>query len=103
MRQWLYWPVQPFIWHPIRIGFVSLVFLGAWFIFRRWSSGRSLVRPQGFFVLSIAWAIFALWECYCTVRQFNIRVDILLLWPPFAALTLGALIACLRWRKLGGH
>ena len=44
---------------------------------------------------SLAWGLYAAWEALVQLRttEANIRVDLLLIWPLLAALTLFALIS----------
>jgi hypothetical protein len=30
---------------------------------------------------AIAWMLFAIWEWFCTVKEYDIRVDLLLIYP----------------------
>ncbi|CAK6694410.1 hypothetical protein VB734_01660 [Synechococcus sp. BA-124 BA4] len=58
----------------------------------------ALVLLAGWSLLwaSLAWGLYAAWEALVQLRtpEANIRVDLLLIWPLLAALTLVGLISC---------
>ena len=80
--RWLFFlPVQTFLWHPGRIAVVSFVFLLGFFIMLLLNRRYSLCRYWALFICAVVWALFAVWECYCKSQQYNIRVDLLLIYP----------------------
>jgi hypothetical protein len=93
MRE-LFLPFQPFVSHPERIAVVAALFLLGYLALLL--SGR--FRPWPLLAAAVAWGSWAPWERYCEAMGYNIRVDLLLLCPLLAAITLWALIASF-WLK----
>jgi uncharacterized membrane protein YphA (DoxX/SURF4 family) len=87
--QFLLWPLQQLVWHPERIAVVAglLLVLGVGVTIARGRVAWPLV------VVSLAWFVFSGWEWYCKVREYNIRVDLMLIWPVLLPLTAWGLIA----------
>ena len=79
--QYLFLPIQPFVWHPERIAIVSgvffLGFLGLYLL------NRKHIQFQHWLLLicAITWGLFAMWEAHCEIMEYNIRVDLLLIYP----------------------
>ncbi|WP_094555678.1 hypothetical protein [Synechococcus sp. 1G10] len=78
---------------PAHILIVGLVLLAGWSLLRCSGaiSGRS---ASPLLWASLAWGSYAGWEALVQMRtpEANIRVDLLLIWPLLAALTLFSLI-----------
>ena len=74
-------PMEWFFWKPERIFAVSCVFLLGYFIIRLFGRRLSSVRSWPLLVPTIAWVLFAIWESFCRAQQFNIRVDLFLIYP----------------------
>jgi hypothetical protein len=95
--QFLIWPLQWLVWHPERIAVVagSLLLVGVGVTIARRRVAWPLV------VVSLAWFVFSGWEWYCRVREYNIRVDLMLVWPVLLPLTAWGLIAGVMRSKRG--
>ena len=95
--QFLIWPLQCLVWHPERIAMVAglslLVGVGVTIARRR------VAWPL--VVVSLAWFVFSGWEWYCRVREYNIRVDLMLVWPVLLPLTAWGVIAGVMRSKRG--
>ena len=67
------------------------------FALRHWSKadGRS---PRAVLVAACAWALYADWEWLVQVRtpEANIRVDLLVIWPALAIISVWALVRAVR-------
>jgi hypothetical protein len=78
-------PIQPFIWHPERIAVVAAAFFAATVFF--------LIAKRRFVwwlvVAAASWALFAVWERYCTIQKYDIRVDLMLIAPVLYSITIG--------------
>lgn len=70
-----------FVGKPELILAVSGIFFFAYFLIRL--LGRKLPSMLAWPLLmpAIAWTLFAVWEMYCTLQQYNIRVDLFLIYP----------------------
>jgi hypothetical protein len=88
-------PIQPFVWHPERIAIVACILLLAYLMLRR--VGR--FRPRPILVSAVIWGAFALWEWYCKIQGYNIRIDLFLIYPVLIIVTVWSLIAGLRKRR----
>jgi len=89
--QWLrvaFMPFEPFILHPERIAVVAVLFLAGYALLR--STGRFRAWPL--LVASGAWALWAPYEAFATAMGYNIRVELLVLCPVLAVVTIWALI-----------
>ncbi|MCG6923780.1 MAG: hypothetical protein LJF30_00425 [Acidobacteria bacterium] len=86
-----------FVQKPLSILLVALVFLVGFLAlqFTGLGAGR---HPRALLVPAAAWGLYAAWEWLVTVRspEANIRVDLLVLWPVLALLSIGFVIKALR-------
>ena len=73
--------IEWFFWKPERIFAVSCAFFLGYFVIRLFGRKLSSVRSRPLLIPAIAWALFAVWELFCSVQQFNIRVDLFLIYP----------------------
>ena len=76
-------PANIFVWHPERAAMVSFGILLLYFI---------ILKAKGIKIYSLAlagifWTASALWEIWATVRRWDVRVDLIFLWPFLALLT----------------
>lgn len=94
--KWLFLPIQPFVWHPERIVAVSCAFFVIHFVLRLLHHKFSSVRDWPVLVPAIIWALFAIWEWYCKEQQYNIRVDLLLIYPVLIIVSIGGLLLSFR-------
>lgn len=83
LLQWIFAPIQPFLWHPERIAAVC-AFLMIPFVLillvRRFPAWPLLIA-------AVVWGLFALWEWYAKAHGWNIRVDLLLIYPVLVMIT----------------
>ena len=84
-----------FVAKPLNIFVVAVVFLGAYFILRCLDSIR---QTRLMLITSIAWGLYAAWELLVQIKtpEANIRVDLLVIWPLLAILSIWALYRLLR-------
>ena len=82
---------------PATILIVAALFF-AGFLALRLSSFGEARHPGALLVPAIAWALYAIWEWLVMVRtpEANIRVDLLVIWPVLAILSIVFLIRALR-------
>jgi hypothetical protein len=85
-------PANYFVWHPDRIAVVAAVLFGAAVL------GFAVKRKLcvALVVASFCWLCFVPWEYYCTVQRYNIRVDLLVIWPVLLLVTVWGLITAVR-------
>lgn len=84
---------------PFIIGGIALAFVTAYFVLRSTEFGASR-NPQALLIAVGAWLAYAIWEAVVQWRtpEANIRIDLLLIWPAVAILTVLALFRALRHR-----
>ena len=89
-----------FVGKPLIIAAVGLAFLIAYFV---WHSMQpdSDRNPRALFLAAGAWLAYAAWEGFVMWRtpEADIRVDLLLIWPIVAILTVVSLYRAIRRRK----
>ena len=66
-----------FIGKPELIIAVSGVFFFAYFLIRLLDRILPSVLAWPLLMPAISWVLYALWEMYCRVQQYNIRVELL--------------------------
>ena len=93
---WLFLPIQPFVWHPERIAFVSGVFFLSFLC--AYLRNRKYVQLRHWLLLvcAIMWGLFAAWESHCVAMEYNIRVDLLLICPILIGLSLFSVFVNIR-------
>ena len=74
-------PMEWFFWKSERIFAVSCVFFLGYFVIRLFGRKLPSVRSRPLLIPAIAWALFAVWELFCSAQQYNIRVDLLFIYP----------------------
>lgn len=86
-------PIRLFVTHPERIATVAAALFAA--AVAIYVAKRLVAWPL--VVAAISWCAFAGWEHYCNIQQYNIRVDLFLIWPVLLIVTtlglLGAFLA----------
>jgi hypothetical protein len=74
-------PLEWFFWKPERAFAVSCIFFLGYLVIRLLSRKPSSARSWPLLIPAIAWALFAIWEWFCAVKEYNIRVDLFLIYP----------------------
>jgi hypothetical protein len=82
-------PILPFVAHPERIAVVASIFLLGHLLALR--TGR--LRAWPLLAGAITWGLWAAWEWHCNAMEYNIRVDLFLLYPLLFGVTCWALVA----------
>jgi len=89
-----------FVWRPERVFAVACVFFLGDVIMRKFGSKLSPILRRPLLAPAVAWAVFAVWEYYCMEMKSNIRVDLFLIYPFLAivsivgiAVSLGSVIS----------
>lgn len=86
-----------FVGKPLNILIVAAVFLLMYLIVRFVVSSASL-HSNPLLMISIAWGVYAVWEWLVITQtpEANIRVDLLVIWPILAVLTVWQTIRIFR-------
>ena len=86
-----------FVGKPLNILVVTALFFAGYLVLRFAALGAGR-RPRPLLVVAIAWALYAVWEWQVHVHtpEANIRVDLLVIWPALAILSVWALYRALR-------
>ena len=97
----LYRPLQAVVGNPNRIVFVAFGFAGLGLYLSLML--RRVAWPP--FAVAAAWLAYAEWEQYCASQRWNIRIDLLLVAPVLAVLTIWGTVAPLLqlwqvWRNM---
>ena len=89
-----------FVWHPERAGFIALVFLTAalLIVILQWRM-KGRIHSWPCLAASISWALYAAWEWYATIKRWNIRVDLFMLFPALLVVSAWAVILSYRWKS----
>ena len=86
-----------FVGKPFNILIVAAVFFMVYLIVKFAVSSASL-HASPFLVIAIIWGIYAAWEWLVVTQspEVNIRVDLLVIWPLLAILTLWQIVRAFR-------
>ena len=86
-----------FVGKPLHIIGIALAFLAGHLVLRLATFGAGR-HPKPLLWAFAAWALYAAWEWLVKVRtpEANIRIDLLLIWPVLAIVSLVALVRALR-------
>jgi hypothetical protein len=82
---------------PLNILAVAVLFLAGYLVLRftTFDIGR---HPRSLFIATIAWGLYAAWEWLVQIKtpEANIRVDLLVIWPVLASVSVWALFRAFR-------
>lgn len=86
-----------FVGKPLTIAVVASVFLVGFLALRASAFGAAR-HPRMLLTAAAAWLVYAAWEWLVQARtpEANIRVDLLVIWPVLAILSLWAIYRALR-------
>lgn len=89
-----------FVAKPLSILVVAVIFLAAYLVLRLTELGTNR-HPRLLLIASMAWGLYAAWELLVLIKtpEANIRVDLLVIWPGLAILSLWALYRTFRHVK----
>jgi hypothetical protein len=89
--------VSLFVQKPLTILAVAVLFVGGYLLmeFTALGSGRT---PRALLVAAGAWGAYAIWEWLVRTRtpEANIRVDLLVIWPLLAILSVWMVVRAIR-------
>jgi hypothetical protein len=83
-----------FVTKPLNIFFVAVLFWAGYLLLRFTELGANR-RLRLLLVASIAWGLYAAWELLIVIKtpEANIRVDLLVIWPVLAILSIWAVLS----------
>jgi hypothetical protein len=86
-----------FVGNPLNIAVIALIVLAFHGMIRRFPVGTNR-HPRALLVVAAAWGCYAAWEWLVVTRspEANIRVDLLLIWPILAIITIWFAVRALR-------
>ena len=86
-----------FVQKPLNILLVAVVFLAGFLVLRFTGLGEGR-HATALLVPTVAWLLYAVWEWFVTVKtpEANIRIDLLILWPILAILSIWFVIKAFR-------
>jgi hypothetical protein len=70
-----------FVGHPERMALASVLFAGCFYMMTLLHREYPLFHNRQLLVCSAIWLLLAIWEGYCQLREYNIRVDALFVYP----------------------
>ena len=87
-----------FVAKPQNILIVAIAFL-MMFLATRFAVPGIARYPRSLLIASTAWGLYATWEWLVLIKtpEANIRVDLLIIWPVLAILSVSALYRSIRW------
>ncbi len=88
-----------FVWQPGRVAIVAGIFLALFVIFAVLSRSNHRFRSWPFFAVAALWGLYALWEWFAFEKRWNIRVDLLLIYPVLLAASIAAFVLSFRWKQ----
>jgi hypothetical protein len=79
-------PMGLFVSHPERIAATAsaIIILGGFLSYLQWRLAWPLL------VAACGWLMFAIWEWHCKLQHYNIRADLLFIWPVLLGFTVWA-------------
>ena len=89
LPQWLYVPIEPFLWHPERVALIAGLFFVTYFWLR---CSRRCARCWPMLIAAVTWAAYAPWEWYCKSQGADIRIDLGFIAPGLWTATVGGII-----------
>jgi hypothetical protein len=81
---WFFESIAWFAWKPqMALAISGVFFIGGLIIILLRLNNRKLssVRIWPILIPAITWALYSIWEWFCTVKRHNIRVDLILIYP----------------------
>ena len=84
-----------FVAKPLNILAVAIVFLAGYLALRSTAEAR---HHRALLIAAIAWGFYAAWELLVKIKtpEANIRVDLLVIWPVLAILSVWGLFRAFR-------
>lgn len=91
------WLASIVVGRPLNIAVIAAVFL-AGYVGLRASAAGAARHPRMLLWAALGWLVYAAWEWLVQARtpEANIRVDLLVIWPVLAILSLWAVFRALR-------
>ena len=86
-----------FVGKPLNILVLAVLFLAGYLVLRFTELGISR-HPRALLIATTAWGLYAAWEWLVQIKtpEANIRVDLLVIWPVLAILSVWVLFRAFR-------
>ena len=86
-----------FVGKPLNILVLAVLFLAGYLVLRFTALGISR-HPRSLLIATTAWGLYAAWEWLVQIKtpEANIRVDLLVIWPVLAILSVWVLFRAFR-------
>jgi hypothetical protein len=88
-----------FVWQPGRVAAVAGAFLLAFIACVVLERINHRFRSWPLFAATVLWGLYALWEWLAFEKRWNIRVDLLLIYPLLFGASITALVLSYRWKR----
>jgi hypothetical protein len=88
-----------FVWEPGRVAVVAGAFLLTFIACAALERSNRRFRSWPLFATAALWGLYALWEWLAFEKRWNIRVDLLLIYPLLFGASVTALVLSYRWKQ----
>ena len=88
-----------FVWEPGRVAIVAGAFFLTFIACAILKRSNPRFRSWPILAAAALWGLYALWEWLAFEKRWNIRVDLLLIYPFLLVASITALILSYRWKQ----
>ena len=88
-----------FVWEPGRVAVVAGAFLLTFIACTVLERFNRRFRSWPLLAAAVLWGLYALWEWLAFEKRWNIRVDLLLIYPLLFVASITALVLSYRWKQ----
>ena len=88
----LFVPFNIFVTHPERVSLVALLFIFTYLILKARNKEPLVHNANSLLLPALLWILYIPWESYCTEGKYNLRVDLLLIYPILGFTTFKGLV-----------
>jgi hypothetical protein len=88
-----------FVWEPGRVAIVAGAFFFTFIACAILERSNPRFRSWPILAAAALWGLYALWEWLAFEKRWNIRVDLLLIYPFLLVASITALILSYRWKQ----
>lgn len=88
-----------FVENPGAVAVVAGAFSMAFVFFTLLGRMYRRFRGRPFLAAAALWVLYAFWEWFCQGKGWNIRIDLLLIYPTLLAASIAACLLSYRWKQ----